>query len=93
MKSLQAEVPKKTGRKRTLPPRNTQINSLQTESFDVLIIGGGASGAGCAIDSVTRGKILYFVTFGYKNNNISGRIIINLKINVLRFENCTCGIG
>lgn len=55
---MQAEVAKKTGRKRTLPPRNTQIQSLQTENFDVLIIGGGASGAGCAIDSVTRGKIL-----------------------------------
>lgn len=54
---MQAVVTKKTGRKRTLPPRNTQIQSLQSENFDVLIIGGGATGAGCAIDSVTRGKI------------------------------------
>lgn len=57
---MQAEAVKKTGRKRTLPPRNTQIQSLKSENFDVLIIGGGATGAGCAIDSVTRGKI-YFV--------------------------------
>lgn len=56
MQSVQAEVVKKTGRKRTLPPRSTQIQSLQSENFDVLIIGGGATGAGCAIDSVTRGE-------------------------------------
>ncbi|KAF2881657.1 hypothetical protein ILUMI_24514 [Ignelater luminosus] len=41
--------------KRHLPPRDEQIKSLQTESFDVVIIGGGATGAGCALDSVTRG--------------------------------------
>lgn len=43
--------------KRQLPTRDEQIKSLQTENFDVLIIGGGASGSGCALDSVTRGKI------------------------------------
>ncbi|KAI8036241.1 glycerol-3-phosphate dehydrogenase, mitochondrial [Drosophila gunungcola] len=43
-------------RKRTLPPRADQIKSLMSgEEFDVLIIGGGATGAGCALDSVTRG--------------------------------------
>lgn len=47
---------KKLRAKRTLPPRDEQIKSLQTEDeFDVLIIGGGATGAGCALDSVTRG--------------------------------------
>ena len=58
-----AEVSKKKLRaKRTLPPREDQIKSLQTEDeFDVLIIGGGATGAGCALDSVTRGiKQPYF---------------------------------
>ncbi|XP_050427459.1 glycerol-3-phosphate dehydrogenase, mitochondrial [Adelges cooleyi] len=55
IKTVQAEHVKKTGRKRTLPLRDTQIQSLKSESFDVLIIGGGATGAGCAIDSVTRG--------------------------------------
>jgi glycerol-3-phosphate dehydrogenase len=43
--------------KRQLPTRDEQIKSLQTENFDVLVIGGGASGSGCALDSVTRGKI------------------------------------
>lgn len=43
-------------RKRTLPPRSEQIKSLQSgEEYDVLIIGGGATGSGCALDSVTRG--------------------------------------
>lgn len=52
-----AEVNKKERRaKRQLPPRSEQLRSLQSESFDVLIIGGGATGAGCALDAVTRGK-------------------------------------
>ena len=46
---------KKTA-KRPLPSRDDQIKSLQSESFDVLIVGGGATGAGCALDAVTRGK-------------------------------------
>lgn len=41
--------------KRPLPTRTEQIESLQKESFDVLIIGGGATGSGCALDAVTRG--------------------------------------
>lgn len=41
--------------KRRLPTRDEQIKSLQTNSFDVLIIGGGATGVGCALDAVTRG--------------------------------------
>jgi glycerol-3-phosphate dehydrogenase len=52
-----ATAPKERHAKRQLPTRDEQIKSLQTESFDVLIIGGGASGSGCALDSVTRGKI------------------------------------
>ncbi|XP_059484896.1 glycerol-3-phosphate dehydrogenase, mitochondrial-like [Neocloeon triangulifer] len=45
----------KTKPTRHLPTRAEQIESLQKESFDVLIIGGGATGAGCAVDSATRG--------------------------------------
>lgn len=41
--------------KRPLPPRSQQLESLKKESFDVLIIGGGATGAGCALDATTRG--------------------------------------
>lgn len=52
-----AAAPKERRAKRQLPSRDEQIKSLQTESFDVLIIGGGASGSGCALDAVTRGMI------------------------------------
>ncbi|KAL1513288.1 hypothetical protein ABEB36_002713 [Hypothenemus hampei] len=41
--------------KRPLPSRADQIKSLQTDQFDILIVGGGATGAGCALDATTRG--------------------------------------
>ncbi|KAJ8929234.1 hypothetical protein NQ314_018113 [Rhamnusium bicolor] len=41
--------------KRVLPSRADQIKSLQSEQYDILIIGGGATGAGCALDAATRG--------------------------------------
>lgn len=44
---------------RPLPTRSQQLQSLQEEEFDVLVIGGGATGAGCALDSVSRG--IYFI--------------------------------
>ncbi|XP_069020327.1 glycerol-3-phosphate dehydrogenase, mitochondrial [Embiotoca jacksoni] len=38
-----------------LPSRQAQLSTLRnTEEFDVLIVGGGATGAGCALDAVTR---------------------------------------
>lgn len=41
--------------KRHLPSREQQVKSLKTENFDVVIIGGGATGGGCALDAITRG--------------------------------------
>ncbi len=39
-----------------LPSRSSILKSLEeTEEFDVLVIGGGATGAGVALDSQTRG--------------------------------------
>ncbi len=35
--------------------RSDQINRLRSETFDVLVIGGGATGSGCALDAVSRG--------------------------------------
>ncbi len=35
--------------------RNTQIDKLKKEKFDITVIGGGASGAGIALDAATRG--------------------------------------
>lgn len=43
--------------KNHLPAREDQLLALQnTSEFDVLIIGGGATGSGCALDAVTRGE-------------------------------------
>ncbi|KAF7659140.1 hypothetical protein LDENG_00002810 [Lucifuga dentata] len=37
------------------PTRQAQLRTLKdTEEYDVLIVGGGATGAGCALDAVTR---------------------------------------
>jgi glycerol-3-phosphate dehydrogenase len=40
-----------------IPPRQEQLSQLKNlnNKFDVLIIGGGASGAGCALDAASRG--------------------------------------
>lgn len=35
--------------------RDSNLTRLQTEEFDICIIGGGASGAGCALDATLRG--------------------------------------
>ncbi|CAH0405102.1 unnamed protein product [Chilo suppressalis] len=43
-------------KKRPLPSRAEQVANLQAgHQYDVLIIGGGATGAGCALDATTRG--------------------------------------
>ena len=35
--------------------RNTFINQLQQQQFDLLVIGGGITGAGIALDAISRG--------------------------------------
>ena len=41
-----------------LPSRAVHINYLKnTPEFDVLVIGGGATGCGVALDAVTRGTV------------------------------------
>src|SRR3954468_2243477 len=35
--------------------RRAALERLSEEVFDVVVIGGGATGAGCALDAVTRG--------------------------------------
>lgn len=40
-----------------LPSRQAQLMALQnTPEFDVLVVGGGATGVGCALDAATRSK-------------------------------------
>lgn len=44
---------------RHLPSRENQVESLKKGlTYDVLIIGGGATGAGCALDACTRGSVI-----------------------------------
>lgn len=38
-----------------LPSRSTQVEALRNTQLDVLVVGGGATGCGIALDSVTRG--------------------------------------
>ena len=40
-----------------LPTRDAQLQALQNgDEYDMLIIGGGATGCGVALDAVSRGK-------------------------------------
>lgn len=41
--------------------RNKIVNKLKNEKFDVLVIGGGITGAGIALDAVTRGMAVALV--------------------------------
>lgn len=38
-----------------LPTREQHFESIQKSEFDVLVIGGGATGCGVALDAVSRG--------------------------------------
>lgn len=56
--NVEAEAELKVTYADELPTRQTQLAALKnTEEFDVLVVGGGATGAGCALDAVTRSKI------------------------------------
>lgn len=49
-----------------LPSRQAQLAALQdTQEFDVLVVGGGATGVGCALDAVTRSKLTATTRFFY----------------------------
>ncbi|EPR78375.1 Mitochondrial-type glycerol-3-phosphate dehydrogenase [Spraguea lophii 42_110] len=37
------------------PDRSTILKSLKSQTYDLLIIGGGSAGAGCVLDAATRG--------------------------------------
>lgn len=53
---LQAAAPKPAIWKTEIPSREQQIEALaSTPEFDMLVIGGGATGAGVALDAISRG--------------------------------------
>jgi glycerol-3-phosphate dehydrogenase len=58
--------------------RKCNINRLKTETFDVCIIGAGASGAGCALDAQLRGlkvAIIEADDFAAKTSSQSTKLI------------------
>ena len=56
-----------------VPSRSTQVSRLRSEPFDVLVIGGGATGAGCALDAATRGLNVALVERSDFASGTSGR--------------------
>ena len=61
-----------------LPSRDEQISKLLASSerkheFDVLVIGGGATGAGAALDATTRGLSTVLIEKGDFGNETSSR--------------------
>lgn len=40
-----------------LPTRAQQLTALRNKDFDVLVVGGGATGCGVALDAASRGNI------------------------------------
>jgi glycerol-3-phosphate dehydrogenase len=58
--------------------RNTSIAKLQSENFDLLIIGGGITGAGIALDAATRGlktALIEKKDFAYGTSSRSTKLI------------------
>jgi len=39
-----------------LPTRQQQLTALRSKTFDILVVGGGATGCGVALDAVSRGR-------------------------------------
>jgi glycerol-3-phosphate dehydrogenase len=58
--------------------RITNLARLRTETFDVCIIGGGATGAGCALDAASRGLSTALIDqddFGAATSSTSTKLI------------------
>lgn len=67
-----------------LPSREAQLLTLEnTKEFDVLVIGGGATGCGCALDAVSRGIKLGILPI-YLFYSINPRIHGHFKLLALK---------
>jgi len=49
-----------------LPTREDQVKALKSQDYDILIIGGGATGAGCVLDACTRGAFMASVSRSFE---------------------------
>lgn len=69
-----AAAPAPARRDPSLPSRADQIAELASgKTFDVLVVGGGATGAGCALDARTRGLDVALIERGDFGNETSSR--------------------
>ena len=88
-----------------LPSRETQVGRLSSgkEIFDVLVIGGGATGSGTALDAATRGLSVGLIErgdFGSETSSRSTKLIwagiryiATATSQLLRFQNLTNPVG
>ena len=53
--------------------RSANLARMKTENFDVLVIGGGATGAGAALDAASRGLKVALVEAGDFSSGTSSR--------------------
>jgi len=53
-----------------LPTRSTQLRALQEKNFDILVIGGGATGCGVALDAASRGICHTNISTVYSFHNL-----------------------
>lgn len=56
-----------------LPTRKELLQSLQKDQFDVLVIGGGAIGCGCALEAASRGLKTALIESGDFGSGASGK--------------------
>ncbi|KAE9545887.1 hypothetical protein FO519_010901, partial [Halicephalobus sp. NKZ332] len=56
-----------------LPLRSDLVKSLKEEEYDIFVIGGGATGAGVALDSTTRGLKTALVEYDDFSSGTSSR--------------------
>lgn len=68
---------------RPLPTRSQQLQNLSSENYDVLVIGGGATGAGCALDSVSRGLKTALVEMDDFSSGTSSRYVNTVQYSIL----------
>jgi hypothetical protein len=76
-----------TTSKSILPSRSEQVARLSKKEFDVLIVGGGATGSGAALDAATRGLSTALIERGDFGNETSARSTKLLWVSLfLRYE-------
>lgn len=76
-----------------LPSRQAQLAALQNpDEFDVLVVGGGATGVGCALDAVTRSELTVKQSRVFTVNAAEGSADLHTgQINQATSNNSTLG--